>query len=65
MKTTSDPTDNHNKPYLCEFSLNPFVDCYCLQVTGRSIPVITRYCMGRYEECPVYRKRTSVIETII
>ena len=41
--------------YLCEHALDPFDDCYCRKVTGRHIPNIAQYCMGRYSECPIYQ----------
>lgn len=50
-KTDHDPTQ-----YLCEHSRDPFDDCYCRQVTGRTVPNIALYCMERFRECPVYRK---------
>ncbi|MBF0378368.1 MAG: hypothetical protein HQK72_12930 [Desulfamplus sp.] len=44
---------------LCQFSNNPFDDCYCRKVTGLSIPFITKYCMDKYHECPIYKKSSK------
>lgn len=41
---------------LCEWATHPFQDCYCIEVTGRTVSMIARYCMDNYRECPVYLK---------
>lgn len=46
-------------PYLCEYADKPFDDCYCRQITGRSVPKIARYCMERFAECPVFRRNAA------
>jgi len=40
----------------CEFSRQPFDDCYCRNISGRAVPNIAMYCMDRYQECPIYQK---------
>jgi hypothetical protein len=42
---------------LCEFSRNPFEECYCYKVTGKSAQNIATYCMDNYLGCPIYQKR--------
>lgn len=41
----------------CPFSEQPFTECAAKEITGASIPKITRYCMGDYSLCPVYKKK--------
>jgi hypothetical protein len=48
---------DNDTPYLCRYSRQPFDDCYCRKVTGRTVPNIVLYCMERYRECPIYRKQ--------
>lgn len=43
--------------YLCEYAQQPFVDCYCRNVSGRTVPNVVFYCMERFDDCPVYRKQ--------
>lgn len=40
----------------CPFTNQPFADCAAKAITGASIPKITRFCMGDYALCPVYKK---------
>jgi len=57
-KTTPDSV-RKSDGYLCEYSDQPIAECYCRNVTGRTVPAIVMYCMGRYQECPVYRQRVA------
>lgn len=41
---------------LCEYTANPFEDCFCREVTGRTVPMIARLCMDNYTDCPIYQK---------
>lgn len=41
----------------CPFTKQPFAECAANTITGASIPRITRYCMGDYALCPVYKKK--------
>lgn len=54
MLRAAAPNQSH---YLCEYACNPFDDCYCRKVTGRSVGRIALYCMERFRECPVYRTK--------
>ncbi|HEX9078038.1 MAG TPA: hypothetical protein VF795_00540 [Desulfuromonadaceae bacterium] len=42
---------------MCEYLRDPFDECYCRRITGKSVPNIALYCMERFRECPVYRTR--------
>ena len=39
----------------CCFATQPFVECAINAITGASIPRISRYCMGDFALCPVYK----------
>jgi len=39
----------------CCFTTQPFAECALSTITGASIPRISRYCMGDYVLCPVYK----------
>jgi len=41
----------------CEYSDQPFDDCYCRNISGRTVPNIAMYCMERYQDCPIYQKQ--------
>ena len=57
-------TTNLNDPqYLCEYSRMPFDECYCHNITSRTVPYIVMYCMDRYRECPVFQKRVQQATT--
>lgn len=51
---TANQSDVH---YLCVFSSRPFDECFCRNLTGRTVSNIAMYCMDRYQECPVYQKQ--------
>ena len=54
-------SDNHqNTQFMCVHWKLPFDDCYLSGVTGSTIPSIVMYCMDRYRECPVYKKRAML-----
>gem|GEM_PF-3083429 len=58
------PNSSHQAAaYLCEYSLQPFAECYCRNVTGRTVPNIAQYCMERFQECPIYRQHLTKITT--
>lgn len=42
---------------MCEYVRQPLADCYCRQVSSRTIPRIARYCLGGHADCPVYLRR--------
>ncbi len=48
--------------YLCECAHQPFDECYCRKLNGKTVPNIVMYCMDRFTECPVYRRRVLHIE---
>jgi hypothetical protein len=58
---TKSPSDSgpQTAAYLCEYSQQPFAECYCRNVTSRTVPNIAQYCMERYWECPIYRQRVA------
>jgi hypothetical protein len=58
---TKSPSDSGRQTaaYLCEFSQQPFAECYCCNVTSRTVPNIALYCMERYWECPIFRQRVA------
>lgn len=56
LEMKSSPPDIDVAKYLCPHALDPFEICYCRTVTGRNIPKIARYCIGSYQDCPVYKK---------
>jgi len=41
---------------LCEFSQQPFDDCYCRNVNGRTVPSVVEFCMDNYRKCSIYRQ---------
>lgn len=55
--STTHATDDPVTHYLCEYSRKPFEECFCRQITGRTVPKIALFCMERFRECPVYRKQ--------
>lgn len=56
MTKLATPTAQPATNLLCEFACQPFDDCYCRDVTGRTVANIAMYCMDRYRECPIYCK---------
>ena len=57
MRAKPNPIHQHqNTTLLCEFSHQPFDECYCRNVSGRTVPNIALFCMERFCECPIYRK---------
>ena len=60
MNKTDKSSDNIQTSLLCEYAVMPFADCYCLSITGSSIPKIARYCMAENSGCPVYEKMTAI-----
>ncbi len=57
-KSDKNPGNEHS-PLLCEYAVMPFADCFCLNITGHSIPKVTRYCMEENSGCPVYAKQKA------
>jgi len=51
---TSECSDNS---YQCRYCHEPFENCYCSNINGKSIPKVVQYCMNDYRMCPVYRER--------
>jgi hypothetical protein len=49
-------TNIDQTPLLCEYAVMPFADCFCLNISGSSIPKIAKYCMDESSDCPVYEK---------
>jgi hypothetical protein len=43
----------------CCFATQPFAECAISAITGASIPRISRYCMGDYSLCPVYKAQLN------
>lgn len=56
MTTSASDNGRQAPDYLCEYSHHPFAECYCRNVTGRTVPSVVQYCMDRFRECPVYRQ---------
>ena len=56
MDEPNDTLESSDRSYLCRYALEPFEDCYCSNLTGKSIPRIVLYCMNDYRLCPVYRR---------
>lgn len=42
----------------CPFVRQPFAECAVRVITGANIPRISRFCMGDYTWCPVYKTQT-------
>ncbi len=57
MNSTHVAAKSGSTTYLCEYAHDPFDDCYCRHITGKSVPNIALYCMEHFRECPVYRNR--------
>lgn len=63
MPESNDNSSNDQATLLCEFAVKPFADCYCLSITGSSIPKISKYCMASSNGCPIYAGITAKIVT--
>lgn len=59
MRTPNKKTSYDQSPLLCEYAVMPFADCFCLNITGNSIPKVARYCMDEHSGCPIYEKNRS------
>ena len=61
MKEKSTIPEYRKKPEqtapLCEFSQQPFDDCYCRNVNGQTVPYVVKFCMGEYMECSIYPRQ--------
>jgi hypothetical protein len=57
MSKSDKKTVSDQAPLLCEYAVMPFSDCFCLNITGHSIPKVAKYCMTENSDCPVYEKR--------
>lgn len=54
---------NQENLTLCPFTKQPFDECAVKVITGVSIPLISRYCMGDYTLCPVYKSQQKSTKT--
>ncbi|AJE02606.1 hypothetical protein GPICK_03770 [Geobacter pickeringii] len=43
--------------HVCIYLQHPFDDCYCMNITGATIPRLLDYCVGDFGSCPIFRKR--------
>jgi hypothetical protein len=59
MHKSDKNTNIDQKPLLCEYAVMPFADCFCLNISGSSIPKIAKYCMEQNSGCPIYERRRS------
>lgn len=41
---------------LCPFIKFPGSDCYCLNIDSEHIGCMDDFCVGRYLECPLFKK---------
>ena len=57
MDERNDTLESSDRSYPCRYALEPFEDCYCRNINGKSIPKIVLYCINDYRLCPVYRRR--------
>ncbi len=48
-------TNAHTVFSPCPLTKQHIAECDIVFVTGASIPRISRYCIGNYASCPVYR----------
>jgi len=42
------------QPHECPRVRNPFPDCYCLNMTSASIPMVVYFCREHFAQCPIY-----------
>ncbi len=57
MDERNDTMEFSTDTYPCRYALEPFEDCYCCKLTGKSIPKVVLYCMNDYRMCPVYCRK--------
>ena len=48
--------DNYPGTNMCPHVKNPFNDCYCFDLTSRTINPAINYCSGNYLACKRYKK---------
>jgi hypothetical protein len=39
----------------CPFVKNPFPDCYCFNMTSKTIDTAIIYCGSKFKECEIYK----------
>jgi hypothetical protein len=48
----------------CRFLIDPFQECYCMNITAHKISKIIAFCAGEFKSCPIYRSKCRQIELI-
>lgn len=51
---------NQSATAACPFAKQPFAECAIRDITGANIPRISRFCLGDYTLCPVYKSRHEI-----
>ncbi len=41
----------------CPLVVNPDPDCYCVDLTSRSIRLVLDYCKVNYKKCDIYMQK--------
>lgn len=44
---------------LCRFVRDPFPECYCMNLTGRTIGKMLLFCSADYRSCSIYRGKAE------
>ena len=48
--------DERGKEEACPVLDDPAPDCYCLNLTSRTIPKAIQFCLRDFRQCPIYKK---------
>jgi len=48
----------------CPFIKKPFNNCYCFNLTSKTISPAITYCGGKFSDCDLYKNNSSGIDTI-
>ena len=48
--------DGDGKDVLCPVLDSPEPDCYCMNLTSRTIPLAVQYCLRDFRTCPIYQR---------
>jgi len=52
----------NNSP--CPFVKNPFPDCYCFDMTSKTIDPAIAYCGDKFNECQIYKNNFFLKEIV-
>ena len=58
-KDTAGSMIDSRRELRCPLLQNPGEDCYVCRLTSRNIDSVIRFCLDRFEDCPIFRKRAK------